>query len=117
VKALPNGLALSEAGTITGTPLRRGSYRAIVELQDSAGNLLHRTFGMGIGVIAPGAVRAANRNLLKSSGSDACSQTASQTEFSGGDANVVLATTLQAPPRKRGKGRVAQSPRRYIPGG
>lgn len=103
VKAFPNGLTLSDTGTVTGIPLRRGSYRAIVEAKDSAGNSVVRTFGIGIGVVAASDVRANTRNLLKSAGPDACFQTASQADFSASDASVVLAATLDAPRGREGR--------------
>jgi len=102
-KALPDGLALSEKGTISGTPQRRGSFRAILAATDSAGNSVTRTFGIAVGVAAANGVQAGNRNLLKSAGPDACSQTASQTDFSAGDATVVLAATLDAPRGREGR--------------
>jgi hypothetical protein len=102
-KALPDGLALSETGTISGTPQRRGSFRAILAATDSAGNSVTRTFGIAVGVAAANGVQAGNRNLLKSAGPDACSQTASQTDFSAGDATVVLAATLDAPRGREGR--------------
>jgi hypothetical protein len=103
VKALPNGLTLSGDGTVSGTPLRRGSYRAILEAKDAAGNSVTRTFGIGIGAIAANDVRATTRNLLKSAGSDACSQAASQTDFSASDPSVVLGATLEAPRGREGR--------------
>jgi hypothetical protein len=103
VKAFPNGLTLSDAGTVSGTPLRRGSYRAIVEAKDSAGNSVVRTLGLGIGVMAANEVRSDTRNLLKSAGPDACSRAASQTDFSASDASVVLAATLEAPGGREGR--------------
>jgi hypothetical protein len=102
LKAFPAGLTLSPTGTIGGSPQRRGSYRATVEAKDSAGNSVARTFGMGIGVIAPNA-RATTRNLLKSAGPDACSQAASPTEFSASDASVVLAASVEAPGLRMGR--------------
>jgi len=103
-KPFPSDLTLSlDAGTITGTPGSRGSYRVIVELRDSAGNSVTRTFGLGVGGPVARDVRAATRNLLKSSEPDPCSQTASVTEFSGDDANAVLAVKLQAPRGREGR--------------
>jgi hypothetical protein len=103
VKAFPNGLTVSDTGMVGGTPLRRGSYRAIVEVKDSAGNSVVRTFGMGIGAVATSDVHANTRNLLKSAGPDACSQTESQADFSASDASVVLAATLEAPRGREGR--------------
>jgi hypothetical protein len=102
-KALPEGLALSETGSISGTPQRRGSFRAILTATDSAGNSVTRTFGMAVGVAAANGVQAGTRNLLKSAGPDACSQMASQTDFSAGDSTVVLAATLDAPRGREGR--------------
>jgi hypothetical protein len=102
-KALPEGLALSETGSIGGTPQRRGSFRAILTATDSAGNSVTRIFGIAVGVAAANGVQAGNRNLLKSAVPDACSQTASQTDFSAGDSTVVLAATLDAPRGREGR--------------
>jgi hypothetical protein len=102
-KALPAGLTLSETGTISGTPQRRGSFRAILEARDSAGNPVARTFGMAVGPAAANGVQAATRNLLKSGGPNACSQTGSQTDFSAADSIVVLAATLEAPRGREGR--------------
>jgi len=103
VKAFPNGLTLSDSGTVSGIPQRRGSYRAIVEVKDSAGNSQIRTFGIGIGVMAANDVQASTRALLKTAGPDACSQTVSLTQFSAGDAAVVLAAALATPRGREGR--------------
>jgi len=58
---------------------------------------------MAVGVAAVNGVQSSNRNLLKSAGPDACSQTASQTDFSAGDSAVVLAARLDAPRGREGR--------------
>ena len=102
VDPFPPGLTLSPTGTISGAPEQRGSYRATVEARDSAGNSVVRSLGVGIGVRA--VERRAGAPILVKSASDACSQTASQTDFSGSDATVVMGASVVAP--KRSKGRV-----------
>jgi hypothetical protein len=54
-------------------------------------------------VLIAGDVQANTRTLLKAAGPDACSQTASQTEFSASDAAVVLAANLAAPRGREGR--------------
>ncbi len=102
-KSFPAGLTLSSEGTVSGTPLRRGSYRATVEVKDAAGNSVVRTMGIGVGAMAASNVRAGAHNLLKSGGSGACSATGSVTDFSASDEAVVLATTLEAPRGREGR--------------
>jgi hypothetical protein len=96
LKPFPNGLTLSPTGAVTGAPRQRGSFRATVQAKDSSGNSVSRTFGIGVGVPAPGDQPPAH-HLLKSAVPDACSQTAVQTDFSASDASVVLAASLNAP--------------------
>jgi hypothetical protein len=103
LKSFPAGLSLSPAGTVTGTPEQRGSFRATVEAKDSNDGSVARTFGIGIGAPAAEARNAAHI-LLKSAVPDACSQTTSQTEFSVSDLSVVLATLVRA--RKGSEGRI-----------
>ena len=69
---VPPGMSLSPAGELTGTPTRRGTYRVAVRAEDSAGNAVTRTLGLGV---FDGAVdrRAAARVITKSpSAQDAC---------------------------------------------
>jgi hypothetical protein len=95
VKPFPAGLTLSPSGTIAGAPQKRGSFRAIVGAKDSNGNSVSRTFGIGVGVPAADDVVKAH-NLLKAPAADACSQTASGTDFSASDASVSLAASVDA---------------------
>ncbi len=102
VKPLPSGMTLSAAGEIAGSPEERGSYRAILQAKDAAGNSVARTFGIGVGNMAP-AARAKTHLLLKSATADACSGSASQTDFPASEAMVVLAATLEAPRGREGR--------------
>jgi hypothetical protein len=103
VKAFPNGLTLSATGVVSGTPIRRGSYRAIIEVKDSAGNSEVRTLGLGVGAMAAAEVRADTHNLLKAGGPSACSPAPSVTDFAATDDSVVLAATLDAPRGRSGR--------------
>lgn len=102
-KGLPAGLSISETGTVSGTPRRRGTFGVALEVHDSAGNAVARTFGLPIGLNAAGEVHADTRNLLRSANSDACSQSASIADFSASDPAVVLATSLAAPAGREGR--------------
>ena len=64
-------------------------------------NSVVRTFGIGIGVHA--AENRVGARSLRKSAADACSQTASQTDFSGSDASVVLAALVDGPKGSEGR--------------
>jgi len=102
IDPFPAGLTLSPTGTVTGAPKQRGGFRVTVQARDSAGNSVVRAFGLGIGAHAR-ENRAGVSILLKSAGPDACSQTASQTDFSGADTSVVLAASVVAPKGSGGR--------------
>ena len=102
-KGLPLGLAISQDGTISGTPQRRGTFGVVLQVHDSAGNSLTRTLGIPVGIEAFSNIHAEPRNLLRAATPDPCSQSASVTDFSANDPSVVLATTLDAPAGREGR--------------
>ncbi len=91
----PPGLTLSPKGELTGVPSRRASYRLEVRVDDSAGNMLTRALGLGIGVISPGQ-QFTRRVLTKSPSSpDACATPVSATNFSTSDLTAWAAFSVE----------------------
>jgi len=97
-KAFPQGLALSSTGQIGGTPRQRGSFRAIIEAKDAAGNAVTRTFGMSVAILSREA-HATGRTLLNATES-ACSNSESQSNFSASDGAIGVVTLLDAKGRE-----------------
>ena len=46
--AVPDGLSLLPSGTLTGTPVRAGSYQFNIQVVDTLGSSVRRLFGLGI---------------------------------------------------------------------
>jgi hypothetical protein len=91
----PPGLSLSPAGALTGVPLRRGSYKLLIHIQDASGNSLTRALGLGIGEVTPGP-HVTSRVVTKSPSSpDACATPTGVAKFSTRDLTAWLAFSVE----------------------
>ena len=95
VGSAPPGLILSPAGDLTGVPSRRGSYKLVIRVEDSAGNSLTRGVGLGIAEVSPGP-HVSSRVLTRSPASpDACATAPGTANFSSQDLTAWVAFKVE----------------------
>jgi hypothetical protein len=100
----PPGLTVSNEGLVSGTPLRRGSFRLLVRVEDSAGNATTRALGFSVGVV-PQTVHIASAGLTKAAaGPDACAVAEGTDRFSTSDpfARLVFSVDGEKPGERAG---------------